>query len=70
MNEWQYTNPFYEEGFITDLCWEATLPDAPWDPSKYDDPKDIARETYRLHEWQKGLADKIMLECFNEKPTH
>lgn len=55
MYDWQYTNPFFEEGYnAASLGKEDTK--CPYDYLKYEDnEKKLAEELYRQVEWYSGF---------------
>ena len=59
MNDYQYTNPFYEDGYFSGINDQS-----PYDPSKYTEQKDIENEEYRLREWIAGTVDKLLNRSF------
>ena len=65
MSDWQYTNPFYEEGKQSYLSG-GSLRDNPYDYTKVED-KDVQQELYRQNEWQAGFFNEHMLSIGAKK---
>ena len=53
MEEYQFTNQFFEEGNVA-FREGKSVTACPYDYLKYDDKKDIVYEHYRQREWLAG----------------
>lgn len=69
MNEWQYTNQFFEEGRIH-FSVGGSVKDCPYDylHVEQDDEKQVQAELYRQKEWLTGFHFQFK-ESLLEKKT-
>jgi len=70
MNEWQYTNQFFEEGRIHQ-AGGGSVRDCPYDYlsddiDQYDD-KAVQAELYRQQEWYAGFHHNFLENVFEKK---
>jgi len=70
MNEWQYTNQFFEEGRIHQ-CSGGSVRDCPYDylSDEIDafDDKAVQAELYRQQEWLAGFHQSYKDQIYPEK---
>lgn len=69
MNEWQYTNQFFEEGRIR-FAMGGSVKDCPYDylQVEQDDEKQVQSELYRQKEWLAGFHFEFQ-ESLEQKKT-
>ena len=53
MNDWQYSNPFFLEGYTAAESGKK-INNCPYDYMRYEDENDIQTELYRQQEWYAG----------------
>ena len=68
MNEWQYTNQFFEEGRIY-YSMGGSIQDCPYDylDVEQDDEKAVQSELYRQKEWYAGFQQGYHESLHNKK---
>lgn len=55
-DEWQYSNPFYMDGYMAASVGGKTS-DCPYDYTKFEDVNDVKSEMYRQTEWYAGFRN-------------
>jgi hypothetical protein len=68
MNEWQYTNQFFEEGKFHQSSG-GSVTDCPYNylSIEQDDDKKVQSELYRQQEWLAGFHQSYKDKIFREK---
>jgi hypothetical protein len=69
VNDWQWTNQFFDQGRISSY-YKQDENMCPYDPSKFVKENEIQKETYRKEEWLAGYNYQLISETLNEEHSN